>query len=113
MLEALALTKHYGDFIALRGLDLRIEPGEVDEAMQPLLDGGNAVSVPVLMNGATQLVTFIDVAADVRWLMDQLRTKLPVVYLPERIISLSEIPRNTNGKWDRVKLIQMAQHDAG
>ncbi len=29
MLEALALTKHYGDFIALRGLDLRIEPGEV------------------------------------------------------------------------------------
>ena len=91
----------------------RIEPGEVDEAMQPLLDGGNAVSVPVLMNGATQLVTFIDVAADVRWLMDQLRTKLPVVYLPERIISLPEIPRNTNGKWDRVKLIQMAQHDAG
>ncbi len=29
MLEAIALTKHYGDFIALRGLDLRIEPGEV------------------------------------------------------------------------------------
>ncbi|MCK6590918.1 MAG: ABC transporter ATP-binding protein [Polyangiaceae bacterium] len=29
MLEAIGLSKHYGDFIALRGLDLRIAAGEV------------------------------------------------------------------------------------
>jgi ABC-2 type transport system ATP-binding protein len=29
MLEAQQLTKHYGSFVALRGLDLRIDPGEV------------------------------------------------------------------------------------
>jgi len=29
MLEAVGLTKHYGDFVALRGLDLCIDPGEV------------------------------------------------------------------------------------
>ena len=29
MLEAIGLTKHFGDFVALHGLTMRIEPGEV------------------------------------------------------------------------------------
>ncbi|HLM73017.1 MAG TPA: ATP-binding cassette domain-containing protein, partial [Polyangiaceae bacterium] len=29
LLEAIGLSKHYGDFVALRGLDLRIAAGEV------------------------------------------------------------------------------------
>ncbi|MFT3886341.1 MAG: AMP-binding protein [Flavobacteriales bacterium] len=90
----------------------RIEPGEVDEALMRVLGGGNAVTVPVVTNGTARLHTFIDVPADVPALMDRLRAELPVAYIPERIVVLAELPRNANGKWDRPRLIHMAQHGA-
>lgn len=90
----------------------RIEPGEVDEALLRLLGGGNAVTVPVTINGTARLYTFIDVPADVPALMDRLRATLPVAFIPERIVVLAELPRNANGKWDRPRLIHMAQHGA-
>lgn len=86
----------------------RIEPGEVDEALMRILGGGNAVTVPVAVQGTARLFTFIDVPADVPALMERLRAELPAAFIPERIVVLDALPRNANGKWDRPQLIRMA-----
>jgi len=93
----------------LKVLGHRIEPGEVDETLAPFLGGGNAVTVPVVLNGVTRLITFVDVPADVSTLLEHLRKELPAPFIPERIVVLNELPRTPNGKWDRSQLIRMAQ----
>lgn len=93
----------------LKILGHRIEPGEVDETLVMVLDGGNAVTVPVVLNGVTRLVTYIDVPADVNALLEHLREQLPAPFVPERIAVLDELPRTPNGKWDRPRLIRLAQ----
>lgn len=105
-------TLHYVGRIdhQVKILGHRIEPGEVDEALMRLLDGGNAVTVPVMVNGTARLFSYIDVSADVPVLMERLRAELPAPYIPERITILDGLPRNANGKWDRPQLIRMA-HD--
>ena len=93
----------------LKVLGHRVEPGEVDETLAGILDGGNAVTVPVALDGVTRLVTYIDVPAEVGALLDHLRERLPAHFVPERIIALDELPRTPNGKWDRPRLIRLAQ----
>lgn len=93
----------------LKVLGHRVEPGEVDETLAGILDGGNAVTVPVVLGGVTRLVTYVDVQAEVGELLDHLRERLPAHFVPERIIVLDELPRTPNGKWDRPRLIRLAQ----
>ena len=93
----------------LKVLGHRVEPGEVDETLAAMLDGGNAVTVPVVLGGVTRLITYVDVPADVSKLLDHLRERLPAHFVPERIIVLEEMPRTPNGKWDRSRLIRLAQ----
>lgn len=93
----------------LKVLGHRIEPGEVDETLTSILDGGNAVTVPFVLNGTTRLITYVDVPADANRLLEHLRGALPPHFIPERIVILDELPRTPNGKWDRPRLIRMAQ----
>lgn len=93
----------------LKVLGHRVEPGEVDETLAGVLDGGNAVTVPVVLSGVTRLITFVDTAVDVDHLLAHLREELPAHFIPERIVVLDELPRTPNGKWDRPRLIRMAQ----
>ncbi|HMC97773.1 MAG TPA: amino acid adenylation domain-containing protein [Flavobacteriales bacterium] len=93
----------------LKVLGHRVEPGEVDETLAGVLGGGNAVTVPVVLNGVTRLITYVDVPADVDRLLGHLRNELPTHFVPERIVVLDELPRTPNGKWDRPRLIHMAQ----
>jgi D-alanine--poly(phosphoribitol) ligase subunit 1 len=88
----------------------RVEPGEVDELLMPLLSGGRAITVPVHEGGAVRLVTFIDVPHDINVLLSHCRTHLPPYMVPERILVQELLPLTSHGKTDRQQLIALAQH---
>ena len=88
----------------------RVEPGEVDALLSPLLSGGRCVTVPLHENGAIRLVTFIDVPHDITALLAQCRAHLPAYMVPERIIVQEQLPLTSHGKMDRQQLIAIAQH---
>lgn len=89
----------------------RVEPGEVDEVLTPLLSGGAAVTVPVQETGGTRLVTFINVARDTSALLAHCRAHLPAYMVPERILVLDAFPLTAHGKTDRQQLMALAQHE--
>ena len=88
----------------------RVEPAEVDELLRPLLNGGQAVTVPVEEAGAVRLVTFIDVPTDIAALLAHCRSNLPAYMVPERILYQERLPLTAHGKIDRQQLITIAQH---
>ena len=88
----------------------RVEPGEVDALLTPLLSGGRAITVPVHEAGAVRLVTFIDVPSDTTALLAHCRAHLPTYMVPERILVHELLPLTTHGKTDRQQLIAIAQH---
>ena len=88
----------------------RVEPGEIDTVLTPLLQGGKAVSVAVEKAGTARLVTFIDVPADIPALLSACRAQLPPYMVPERVLQLDSIPLTAHGKTDRQRLIVLAQH---
>lgn len=88
----------------------RVEPGEVDALLTPLLAGGRAITVPVDEAGAVRLVTFIDVPSDTTALLSHCRAHLPPYMVPERILVQEHLPLTPHGKTDRHQLIVIAQH---
>lgn len=88
----------------------RVEPGEVDDLLTPLLAGGRAITVPVHEGGAVRLVTFIDVPHDTTELLSHCRAHLPAYMVPERILVQEHLPLTSHGKTDRQQLIALAQH---
>jgi acyl-coenzyme A synthetase/AMP-(fatty) acid ligase len=88
----------------------RVEPGEVDDLLTPLLAGGRAITVPVHEGGAVRLVTFIDVPHDTTELLSHCRAHLPPYMIPERILVREGLPLTSHGKTDRQQLIALAQH---
>jgi amino acid adenylation domain-containing protein len=88
----------------------RVEPGEVDAVLQPLLNGGNAATVAVKLDGGLRLVTFIDVPADTGPMFAALRTRLPDYMVPVRIIPIEAFPYGPHGKLDWKALITLAQN---
>jgi len=88
----------------------RVEPGEVDGVLEPLLNGGNAATVAVEQDGAWRLVTFIDVPADTEPLFAALRSRLPEHMVPARIIHVEAFPYGPHGKLDRKALITLAKN---
>ncbi len=88
----------------------RVEPGEVDALLTPLLSGGSAITVPVSEAGAVRLVTFIDVPSDTAALLAHCRAHLPPYMIPERILVCEPLPLTPHGKTDRQQLIAIAQH---
>lgn len=88
----------------------RVEPGEVDSVIRPLLVGGNCATVPVLIGSVLRLVTFIDVPADTLALFDACRTLLPSYMVPDRFIVVGSLPMTAHGKVDRKQLITLAEN---
>ena len=88
----------------------RVEPGEVDALLSPLLSGGRCVTVPVHEGGAVRLVTFIDVPYDITALLSHCHAHLPAYMVPERILVQDQLPLTAHGKMDRQQLIAIAQH---
>ncbi len=88
----------------------RVEPGEVDAAVGGILVNGNSITLPTTIDGATRLVTFIDIGTDIAALMTQLRTVLPIYMLPERILTVDGFPYTAHGKVDRHALLLIAEH---
>lgn len=88
----------------------RVEPGEVDELLTPLLAGGRAITIPVNEGGAVRLVTFIDVPRDTTELLAHCRAHLPSYMVPERILVQEHLPLTNHGKTDRQQLIALAKH---
>ncbi len=88
----------------------RVEPGEVDALLEPRLHSGRSITVPVHEAGATRLVTFINVTADIPELLAYCRQQLPSYMVPERIAHIATWPLTPHGKVDRQRLIAIAAH---
>lgn len=88
----------------------RVEPGEIDDLLAPMLHGGRAITVPVQESGGIRLVTFINVAHDTSSLLAMCRAQLPAYMVPERILLCEQFPLTGHGKTDRQRLITIAQH---
>lgn len=83
----------------------RVETAEVDAVLHDHLRGGNAITVPMVNDGVTRLITFIDVRSDIDALFQVLRDRLPPYMIPERIVHVDGFPYNASGKLDRKALI--------
>ncbi len=88
----------------------RVEPGEVDAILKPLLGGGMSITVPVQGHITTVLTTFIDKEMDQSLLFAALRERIPPYMLPDRIIVVRDFPYSPHGKLDRQALIDFALH---
>ncbi|PQZ69201.1 ABC transporter ATP-binding protein [Achromobacter sp. MYb9] len=83
MLEAIGLTKRYGDQIALHPLDLRIEPGEI-YCLLGANGAGKTTTINLFLNfiqpdGGQALIHGLDVVRE------PLATKQHVAYIPEQV----------------------------
>ena len=83
------LTKHYGDFQAVKGIDFEIFPGEVFGLLGPN-GAGKTSTVEILeglrpRNGGDVTVLGFDPGRDTRRLKDQIGVCLQATNLPERI----------------------------
>ena len=83
MLEAIGLTKRYGDQIALHPLDLRIEPGEI-YCLLGANGAGKTTTINLFLNfiapdGGQALINGLDAVRE------PLATKQHVAYIPEQV----------------------------
>ena len=94
--------------IKLRGF--RIEPGEIEAI---LLEHPKVEAAAVVARDKAQLVAFVETTAAVEDQREELTKRLPEFLVPNRIVTLAELPRLANGKVDRGRLRKMALPGAG
>ncbi len=90
----------------------RIETGEVEHAIRQSVAAGLVAVVPVdqvLPGSYDNLCAFIDIEIDQQQLRAQLSSKIPQYMVPEHCFTLARFPYNSNGKVDRIKLVEIAQ----
>lgn len=92
----------------IKRMGYRIELGEIEAALQslPEVAEGVCVSGPLGAQVAIHACVVAPVSA-VAAVEAGLRQRLPSYMIPNEIVCLSALPRNTNGKIDRVALQQM------
>jgi amino acid adenylation domain-containing protein len=91
--------------VKLRGF--RIEPGEIDSALQQVEGVADAVTLLREDDGEKRLVAYIDYAGEppsAAALRDRLRESLPEYMVPATFVFLEKLPRLPNGKLDRSSL---------
>lgn len=88
--------------VKIRGF--RVEPGEVEVGLQEL---GCSTSLVLVEEG--QLVAFVTPVQDVSELRKRLAARLPPYFVPSRILSLAELPRTANGKFNRDALRKLSR----
>ena len=81
----------------------RIEPAEIERAISQVTRGMNSkVFGFTKTTGMTGIVAFVETQKDqTDTLPEKLRTVLPSALIPEKIISVSHFPINSNGKIDK------------
>lgn len=112
------------DQLKIRGQ--RIEPGDIDRAMQALEDVAQAVAHACVLNQAAagagdarQLVGYLVSASGrplpVDLLREELAAVLPAHMVPVALVQLDELPLSANGKLDRraLPLPELAQQSRG
>ena len=84
----------------------RIELGEIEHYADDFLAGINPVAIAFEnKDGNTEIALFLESdSADTAGLMSFLKLKLPSYMLPSRILLISKLPLNINGKIDRKEL---------
>jgi amino acid adenylation domain-containing protein len=84
----------------------RVELGEIEHHAREFLKGHNAVVLTFVNSiGNHELVMFFEGRdTDITVLIDHLKTKLPHYMIPVKTIAEAELPLNSNGKIDKVKL---------
>jgi len=96
-------------------LGYRVEMGEVECAVRQAsgLDGVVAIGWPVTQRGADGIEVFLEADAfDTISLVAELRSKLPPYMVPRNIRLLSPLPLNSNGKFDRQRLLKILQDES-
>jgi len=89
----------------------RIEPGEIEHALETHTDIVRAVVVPVSNQGLDELHAWIlcDGSVEQGEVRRFLREQLPESMIPARFIPLRELPYTLSGKLDRKQLMQHSQ----
>lgn len=84
----------------------RVELGEIEHHAREFLKGRNAVVLTFINSiGNAELAIFVEEkGTNTSLLIDYLKTKLPYYMIPVKIITEPELPLNSNGKIDKVKL---------
>lgn len=100
--------------VKIRGF--RIELGEIEAALRAQHDIEEAaVIVQEFQPGDKRLIAYLGVKNeqqfDLQALHEVLQHKLPVYMIPNRIIPLTALPINANGKVDRHALLALELHD--
>jgi len=96
-------------------LGYRVEMGEVECAVRQVsgLDGVVAIGWPVTQRGADGIEVFLESDTfDTTGLVAELRSKLPPYMVPRNIRLLSPLPLNSNGKFDRQRLLKILQDES-
>ncbi len=91
----------------IKHMGYRIELEEIESAMIRIKDVKQCAAIhTVSKNGFSKLIGYIatDVEMEESIVKEELKEKLPVYMIPNQIIFMKELPKNQNGKVDRVKL---------
>ncbi|MFI6442229.1 non-ribosomal peptide synthetase [Streptomyces sp. NPDC050759] len=93
---------------------VRIEPAEVEAALERTAQVARAVVVPQRVRGLTRLLAFVqplrDAAApDPALTLEEVRALLPEQAVPSSVVILDAFPLDANGKVDRAALSAMAR----
>lgn len=91
--------------VKVRGI--RIEPGEVEAALEDVPGVAQAVVLTRDINGESELVAYVAQSAglgDDNGVKAHLRRTLPEAMVPSRIVRMTHLPLNTAGKVDRGSL---------
>ena len=84
VLEASNLRKQYGDFVALQGLDLRVEPGEV-YCLLGANGAGKTTTIQLFLGFIEPTAGSVRIAGlDVQ--KEPLETKRKTAYIPENVM---------------------------
>ncbi len=92
----------------------RVELGEIEAQIRKAsgLEAVVALGWPVTASGADGIEVFIQAdSADIKAVLDEVRSKLPPYMVPRNIRLLAKFPLNANGKFDR-KALQMILENA-
>jgi len=86
----------------------RIEPAEIERAISQVTSGMNSkVFGFTKTTGMAGIVAFIEIDKDqTETLAEMLRTVIPSALIPEKIITVSHFPINSNGKIDKSLLFR-------
>jgi amino acid adenylation domain-containing protein len=92
-------------------LGYRVELGEIEAVLRDCarMDGVVAVGWPATSSGFGGVEAFVEAPSIPPDLRERAAAILPEYMVPRRIHALERLPRNSNGKYDRISLVKMLE----